>query len=442
MRKPAKVLPIDLDRPIQDLDGLDDYRSVRAILRWNTTPVGYIDVPLDDGRCSASALRAAVFHVHRNNLLRHLVRRDLDRGLRVDGGREPPESGDERGRAGDDLRVTVAVCTRDRAQQLKDCLDSLRALDYRNLEVLVVDNAPSNADTRELVRKEFPEFHYVLEPRPGLDWARNRAIIEASGDILAYTDDDVVVDPHWVTGLAGVFRDDPAVMAVTGLVVPCEMETEAQALFEHYGGFGRGFRRIWYRSNFQNKRDASFHIGAGRFGTGANMAYRRSVFDRIGHFDPALDVGTVTNGGGDLEMFFRVLEEGHTLVYEPAALVWHKHRRTYQELHTQLTNHGIGLYAYFMRSAIHYPRRRAAIIRFGLWWFWHWDVRRLLKSFVSRPRVPRDLIVAELRGALTGLTRYPKARRRAEEIRAQYPDEPGGRADSLPQSGAREQAFT
>ena len=275
-----------------------------------------------------------------------------------------------------------------------------------------------------------PDFRYVVEPRPGLDWARNRAIDEARGEILAYTDDDVLVDPLWVSALVKVFQDDPAVMAVTGLVAPFEMETQAQVLFERYGGFGRGFKRIWYHVDFTSRGDSFLHIGAGKFGTGANMAYRRAVFGKIGEFDPALDVGTVTNGGGDLEMFFRVLEEGHTLVYEPAALVWHRHRRTYKELHVQLTNHGIGLYSYFMRSARNYPRRRREIIRFGLWWFWYWNIRRFLKSYITTPRVPRDLILAELRGALIGVTRYPKARRRAEEIRAEYRSEsrvsPGG----------------
>ena len=76
------------------------------------------------------------------------------------------------------------------------------------------------------------------------------------------------------------------------------------------------------------ERAATQHGGAGMFGTGANMAYRRSLFDKIGYFDPALDVGTATNGGGDLEMFFRVLKEGYVLVYEPRAVVRHRHRRS------------------------------------------------------------------------------------------------------------------
>ena len=97
------------------------------------------------------------------------------------------------------------------------------------------------------------------------------------------------------------------------------METEPQILFEEYGGFGRGFERKWHRfGKSQCQRLARNCIGSGQFGTGANMSYRRAIFSEIGYFDPALDVGTATQGGGDLDMFFRVLKAGHTLVYVAA----------------------------------------------------------------------------------------------------------------------------
>ena len=165
---------------------------------------------------------------------------------------------------------------------------------------------------------------------------------------------------------------------------------------------------------------ARLHGGAGKFGAGANMAFRRSVFDSIGPFDPALDVGTATNGGGDLEMFFRVLKEGHTLVYEPAAIVRHRHRRTYEELRVQLANNGVGFYAYLVRSATAYPEDRFAFARLGAWWFWWWSLRRLVASVFRPKRFPRDLILAELRGSLEGLRRYGRAVRDAAAISRRF----------------------
>jgi glycosyltransferase involved in cell wall biosynthesis len=312
----------------------------------------------------------------------------------------------------------VAVCTRNGAAHIAECLHALCALAYppHLLDLLVVDNAPSSRDTERLVRR-YARIRYVVEPRPGLDWARNRGILDARGDIVAFTDDDVSVDAWWAQALARVFVEDPDVMAVTGLVVPDEIDTEAQRLFEDYGGFGRGVRRHYYRVDRAGRELAArHHGGAGRFGTGANMAYRRAIFDRIGLFDPALDVGTVTNGGGDLEMFFRVLKEGHTLVYEPAAMVRHRHRRSYGQLRTQIANNGIGFYAYLVRSAAAYPDERVGFLRLGVWWFWFWNVRRLLLSAVGRVRLPRELIWAELRGVFAGLVRYPRARRAAADV--------------------------
>lgn len=314
--------------------------------------------------------------------------------------------------------LSVAVCTRDGAGRLAECLDALAGLDYPAalLDVTVVDNAPGDDSTSRLLRERYPRMRYVLEPRPGLDWARNRAVLEARGEIVAFTDDDVSVDPGWAKAIARVFVDDPGVMAVTGLVVPDEIESEPQKLFEQYGGFGRGFSRTYAGIDLRaGDSAAALHGGTGKFGTGANMAFRRNVFERIGLFDPALDVGTATNGGGDLEMFFRVIKHGHMLVYEPSAIVRHRHRREYAQLRTQLANNGIGFYSYLVRTAAAFRDERWAVLRLGVWWLWYWNLRRYLRSFV-RTGFPRDLIAAEMRGSLAGLRRYGFARRQAAAV--------------------------
>lgn len=415
MLVPMKVIDHELTRPPRAVEDLDGYVAVRVLARLHGEPVGYVDVPVIDGRCPATVIRSPVLEKHSPAILRHLMSWGLaaphTSKLRIeDLVNIPPVA-----YGGPFPLVTVTVCTRDRTADLAVCLDSLSQLDYPALDLLVVDNAPSSETTEQLVRTTYPDVRYVREPRPGLDWARNRAIVEARGEIIAYTDDDVVVDPGWVRALASVFAENPKVMAVTGLVVPYELETEAQLYFEWHGGFGRGFERKWYRLDRESGEHRKYY-GTGQFGTGANMAYRRSLFDEIGYFDPALDVGTVTNGGGDLEMFFRVLKEGHTLVYEPSAIVRHRHRRDYAQLRSQITNNGIALYSYFVRSALAYPDERSGFIRFGLWWLWRGNIRPLLISLMCPARLPRDLILAKLRGSFIGLGRYQKAHRAATQI--------------------------
>ena len=412
----VKVVSVELSRPIEPIEGLEGYQAAQALVRLHGQPLGYVQLPLVDGACSASTLILKAVNQHLPAILRHLL---LDllavgvgpAGIQVEALLDTPHAAWN----GPLPRITVAVCTRDRPGNLARCLGALLRLEYPRLDLLVVDNAPSSEAVEQLVRASYPDVRCVREPRPGLDWARNRAIQEAHGEIIAYTDDDAVVDPGWAQALGSLFAEHPEIMAVTGLVAPAELETPAQLLFEEYGGFGRGFVRKWCRAP-ERRADRWWAWSTGQYGTGANMAFRRELFDQIGGFDPALDVGTVTNGGGDLEMFFRLLKEGHLLVYEPGALVWHRHRREYAELRQQLTNNGTGFFAYLVRAARAYPDEAAELARLAFWWLRHRMLRRLRRSLPRPGGFPPELILTELYGAAISLGRYRQARRRAEAI--------------------------
>ncbi len=387
---PVALAEIEVERPIEALEGLGDAVAVEALVRRNGEPVGWVRLPLADGRCSSAEIRAAL------GRLRFPPPRTI-----------APAPGP---------MVTVAVCTRDRPEDLAACLHSLERSDYGSFEILVVDNAPSSEATRLLVERRAGRVRYVREPRPGLDWARNRAISEAHGDIIAFTDDDVIVDPGWIRALVAAFGTDETVAAVTGLVLPSELETEAQVLFERYRSFGRGFvpRRV---APARGRPLALRYGAAGDYGTGANMAFRRSLFARVGVFDPALDVGTPTRGGGDLDMFFRVLKEGHVLVYEPRALVRHRHRRSMEALRSQIADHGVSFSSYIVRSALAYPDERLGFARLACWW-WTKTALRVLWPRATPASALRRLGLAELRGCIVGLTRYPVAKRAAARLTA------------------------
>ena len=387
---PVALTEIELQRPVEALERLGAAVAVEALVRRNGEPVGWVRLPVAGGRCSSAEIRAA-----------------LDR-LPL----PPPRASAPVPRLG----VTVAVCTRDRPEDLAACLDSIERSGYGEFEILVVDNAPSSEAARLLVERRGGRVRYVREPRPGLDWARNRAISEARGDIIAFTDDDVSVDPAWIGALVAAFGADETVAAVTGLVLPAELETEAQVLFERYRGFGRGFapRRVAPESR---EALARRYGAAGDYGTGANMAFRRSLFDRIGGFDPALGAGTRTRGGDDLDMFFRVLKEGHVLVYEPRALVRHRHRRSMDGLRAQIADHGVSFSSYIVRSVMAYPDERLGFARLACWW-WAKTAFRVLWPRTTPAWALRRLGLAELRGCIVGLTRYPVAKRVATRLAA------------------------
>ncbi|CAN3984235.1 glycosyltransferase family 2 protein [Kitasatospora purpeofusca] len=258
--------------------------------------------------------------------------------------------------------LTVVVCTHDRTDLLPRSLDALLAGSYRHTEVVVVDNAPSDRATETLCRERYPDrVRYLYEPVPGLARARNRGLAVARGEICAFADDDLLIDPDWAAALVDGFRTDPRAGCVTGLVLPAELDTRAQLALEHYCGYAKGFTaRSW--SLRDPSEDPLFPFATGRLGTGANMAFRTDLLRAIGGFDPATSTGTPARGGEDLLAFLRILIAGHTVVYRPDALVWHPHRRSMESLSTQVFGFGVGFGAYLTAAVRHQPELLAALL--------------------------------------------------------------------------------
>ncbi|WP_051754937.1 glycosyltransferase [Kitasatospora purpeofusca] len=258
--------------------------------------------------------------------------------------------------------LTVVVCTHDRTDLLPRSLDAVLAGTYRNTEVVVVDNAPSDRATETLCRRRYPDrVRYLYEPVPGLARARNRGLAVARGEICAFADDDLLIDPDWAAALVDGFRTDPRAGCVTGLVLPAELDTRAQLALERYCGYAKGFTtRSW--SLLDPSEDPLFPFATGRLGTGANMAFRTDLLRAIGGFDPATSTGTPARGGEDLLAFLQVLIAGHTVVYRPDALVWHPHRRSMEALSTQVFGFGVGFGAYLTAAVRHRPELLAALL--------------------------------------------------------------------------------
>ncbi|GGW63008.1 glycosyltransferase family 2 protein [Streptomyces galilaeus] len=252
--------------------------------------------------------------------------------------------------------TSVVIATRERADRLAHALDSMLAQDHPDFEIVVVDNAPVTDATRLLVERKYAErVRYVTEPVPGLAVAHNTGLAAARGDVVAFTDDDVVADPHWLTELTAPFAADPGLGCATGLILPARLRTPAQVLLESHGGFAKGFTPRTYDPAGPPADEPLFPFTAGRFGSGANMAFRTGVLRAVGGFDPATGAGTLARGGDDLYGFVRVLAQGHRLRYTPRALVWHHHRETWQDLETQAYGYGAGLTAYLTAILVNRP---------------------------------------------------------------------------------------
>ena len=393
---PVAVLEAELSEPLAGRSGLARYRHALVVIRLHREPMGAVYVPVTGGGITAATLQAAVRADAA--LTARLTRATLER--RLAGPPEAPAA----------LPTwSVVVCTRDRADDLRRCLASLAAAEHPpGGEIIVVDNAPSDATTHE-VASGFA-VTYVREDRPGLNWARSRGIREASGDIVLFTDDDVVVDRDWIAALLAPFAAS-RVGATTGLTLPLELEAEAQVLFERYGGFSRGFERREF--DLTTMRPAA----AGRVGAGANMAVRRSVAVELALFDAELDCGTVARTGGDTYAFYRLLAEGHRIVYTPLALNHHRHRRDVPALRRTLYDYSVGGFAYLLRCWVDHRDWDAP--RTALSWLLHDHARQLARVLFRRPeRLPWPLVRDYLRGVPKAPAAYRAARKRERELAA------------------------
>lgn len=391
MRLATRIFDIPIDEAGRDRSGIAPYDHALFLLRKGITPVGQVTVPVHDGHVLGAEVRAAITP-------EILMRAEMV---------GPPDHGDAGPGDAAGLTATAAICTRERPDDLVRALTALTAIEPP-IRVLVIDNCPSTNATRDVALR-FPGVRYVMEPKKGLDNARNRALAEAEEDIVAFIDDDAVADRYWLAQILRGFAD-PEVACVTGLTMPYELENAAQETFERLAGFSkRGFRRRVFRTPWTHP------LATGAIGAGANMAVRRSAAIAIGGFDPALDAGTETQSGGDHEFFTRVLRAGKTIVYEPAALNWHRHRRTPDELLKAVHGYGVGVYAAWTRSFL--VEREWGVFRRAMGWFLHDQFPALLRSLRHADATPpRAVVLAELTGCLKGPGAYLRARRLARDL--------------------------
>ncbi len=373
---------IDADQPLPELS-TGGASHVSATVLTGGRPVGTALVPVTADPLPTSALAAAIHHdlaelLHRERLLAGLIGEEDVVGS---------------------PRASVLVCTRDRPTDLRRCLASIRRLDHPVEEVLVVDNGSDPDVTRAIV--EAAGARYVREPIAGLDRARNRGVLEATGEVLLCTDDDVEVEPGWATALLAAFRD-PLVMAATGLVLPAVLDTPARWHFERHSSFIRGWRR--------QVLDGSVlpSAVAGSAGAGASMAIRTEFLRTMGGFPEELDAGMATGSGGDTYCFYRVMRAGYRIVYEPASLARHTHRETAAALEHAYRGYGTGIWSWALRA---FTRDHDAMtLVLVTWWGGIYLMRKIAGSLLRRPgALPLGVAVAGVQGALGAPAAYRTA---------------------------------
>ncbi len=411
---PIRILEVDIAQPAPDIlaetaENGQIYDRALVFVRLHGQPMGMVDLSLNNGALPAADCTAAIWlalHEEINTHLRQDGFMEVD-ALTADG--LPPATRPQCLQARAALLseapfVSVIVATRERADSLKLCLDALVALDYPpGYDIVVVDNAPQTPATAELVQQyDNRQVRYIREDVPGVSRARNRALAEVTAEIVAFTDDDVLVDADWLTGIVQGFRAADNVACVNGLVIPAELEQPAQVWFEEYGGFNRGYQRRIYDLEEHHPQRPLYPYSAGIFGTGASMAFKTAVLRDMGGFDPVFGTGSKARGGPDLEAYFQVIIKGYQLVYEPSSVVYHIHRRNYAKLRRQVFSYGCGFTAYITKWLLKEPRRILDILSgmpYGLFMLLN---PRSAKQRQKRAGYPKELTRLELLGMVYG----------------------------------------
>lgn len=214
------------------------------------------------------------------------------------------------------LRLSVVLPTFNRPGSLQSCLAALlhQAADASAYEIIVVDNNSSDSTRDVIAGIADRRVRTVREPRQGLSFARNSGVAAARGDLVAFTDDDVEPEPHWVARIITAFAGHPEVDGLGGPVLPAwEAPPPAWLTRQHWGPLA-----LQDHGDAERTFDAGSPIGL----VGANVAFRRRVFDELGMFSP--DVQRVKNGIGsteDHELLARLYDAGGRMLYVPGMRV-------------------------------------------------------------------------------------------------------------------------
>ena len=400
--------------------------QVVLLVRLHGVPLGTLTL-LQPGPADVD-LRAVALQSLREEVARHLERD----GVGPDGGDRPPAVAVCASvQLPSSTAVTVVVCTIGEDPRLVETVRSVLAQSHRDLELVVVDNRPASGRVAQLLAGTVdPRLRVVAQPRPGLSAARNAGAAAATGSVIAFTDDDAAADPDWVRNLVHPFDEDPAVACTTGLVLPAAISTPAQAWFEEFGAFDKGFeRRVWAvgaRPELaplgpRGEGGVLFPYSAGVYGSGNNMAFRTDWLRTQPLFDEALGAGTIARGGEDLDAFLRVMLAGGALVYEPRALVRHHARSDLAALRRQMYGYGSGMAAVVVKHVVSSPRRAVEIsarLPAGL--------RKLLdpqseKNATKTSAYPSVLVRSELAGYAAGPVLLARSRRQSTRRLREHP---------------------
>ena len=215
------------------------------------------------------------------------------------------------------LDLSIAVCTYNRSDVLPKCLESLvdQTADSELFEVLIIDN--NSTDDTKKITKDFcgkhHNFRYVFEEKQGLSHARNRAIVEARGEYLAYIDDDAIADKDWIKNILAVIKRDSSIVAFGGSIYPWYNSKKPKWFQDEFEIFSLG------EQIFQlNEQNRSFGLN------GSNMIFKKEILNKYNGFSAEYGMnGDKIAFGEESLLFNKMLKNNENIQYFPDIKVLH-----------------------------------------------------------------------------------------------------------------------
>ena len=408
---PILMAEIEITLPLPTFKCSNGYERAWVLVRMGTEPVGTCVIQLQNQGLSPDHLGELIWAELHQSVVDRFVAAGLPppTALTGRGLQSLPDSWpflrSRRQTLAAAPFISVVICTRNRSQQIENCLRSLELQQYPNFEIIVVDNSQGMNSLRNRIaaRKTSVKCRYVMEPKVGLSRARNTGVKASSGDIVAFLDDDEEPDKFWLAELARGFARGTNIGCVSGMIVPMRLETRAQERFEELGGHSKG--RGFSSSVFSKQGPQSPLFPRPPFGAGGNMAFRREALAKIGGFDVALGVGTPARAGEDTLALTLTLLNEYCIAYEPSAFVRHDHYELEKDLCRQLRGYGVGITAFYTALIRHQPSTIPALVRLGFQATAYLRGSQADES-MRRYKLPRSLRLQHRLGLVTGPPAY------------------------------------
>jgi glycosyltransferase involved in cell wall biosynthesis len=241
-------------------------------------------------------------------------------------------------------KISVIICTRDRHDTIGQAIESVAECDFPRFDIHIMDQSTTDQTKRmvealatRLAEKCAIVYHHL--DKAGLSRAYNAGMRACDGELIACTDDDVIVPKDWLARIARAFADDPDAGLLFGQVcVPESLSAEVK----------NGLivpALTWEKRERLFRKDGNFKV----WGMGANMAIRRTLLDRVRGFDEALGGGATLRSSQDFDFAYRTYHFGMAVLLEPDVTVDHYGTRTQEQWPATEKNYGIGDGAFYSK---------------------------------------------------------------------------------------------